>query len=471
MKRAQSTPAFSALGADKKLLNSADLQGSRLPTLRFDPRRHDYSGITRPRASSLVDVRTAAAAAAAGAAATPTSDDATSAPTAYGATTTTTTTSAPTPAPPPAEYGGSGAMSEGSEDGSDSSWRTAASERSVFDQALLARWDTALEDGLFRYDVTSCPTRTVEGRHGFVLQCNVGRAQKKRQTELSADRVCQDFDPAKFNFTKARQSELVFQFETCKMRTSPSMTAFDEKAEPVPARASPNCVLINVSPIEYGHVLLVPRILDCLPQRLDRDVIHLALHMAAESDNKHFRLGFNSLGAYATINHLHFQGYYLYQDFPVELAATRPVADCGNGVVISETVDYPVRLLVAETTTLRLAHLAGVLSSVCGRFQDQDQPFNILICDCGRRVFVVPQRFSRAVANGEVPQDVLDTQVNPAVFEICGHVVLKSDKDYLEFNEAKACHLLEQASLSEDDFGAVKAAIHRDVEAAAAASA
>jgi GDP-L-galactose phosphorylase len=26
---------------------------------------------------------------------------------------------------------------------------------------------------------------------------------------------------------------------------------------------------LQVSPIEYGHVLLIPRVLDCLPQRID----------------------------------------------------------------------------------------------------------------------------------------------------------------------------------------------------------
>jgi GDP-L-galactose phosphorylase len=62
-----------------------------------------------------------------------------------------------------------------------------------------------------------------------------------------------------------------------------------------------------VSPIEYGHVLLIPRVLDCLPQRIDRDSFLLALHMAAEAGDPYFRLGYNSLGAFATINHLHFQ--------------------------------------------------------------------------------------------------------------------------------------------------------------------
>jgi hypothetical protein len=67
------------------------------------------------------------------------------------------------------------------------------------------------------------------------------------------------------------------------------------------------CGGAQVSPIEYGHVLLVPRVLDCIPQRLDADNLLLALHMAQEADNPYLRIGYNSLGAFATINHLHFQ--------------------------------------------------------------------------------------------------------------------------------------------------------------------
>jgi GDP-L-galactose phosphorylase len=62
-----------------------------------------------------------------------------------------------------------------------------------------------------------------------------------------------------------------------------------------------------VSPIEYGHVLLIPRVLDCLPQMIDPESFLLALQMAAEAASPYFRLGYNSLGAFATINHLHFQ--------------------------------------------------------------------------------------------------------------------------------------------------------------------
>ena len=69
--------------------------------------------------------------------------------------------------------------------------------------------------------------------------------------------MAQQFDGGKFNFNKALQKEVLFQFEPA------AEASFDPM---VPVTESPNLVYINVSPIEYGHVLLVPRVLDCLPQ-------------------------------------------------------------------------------------------------------------------------------------------------------------------------------------------------------------
>ena len=66
--------------------------------------------------------------------------------------------------------------------------------------------------------------------------------------------VCQPWDPKKFNFTKALQKEVLFQFEPKPGSVAP------EYSPAAPASTSPNLVFINVSPIEYGHVLLVPRV-------------------------------------------------------------------------------------------------------------------------------------------------------------------------------------------------------------------
>jgi hypothetical protein len=54
-------------------------------------------------------------------------------------------------------------------------------------------------------------------------------------------------------------------------------------------------------------VLLVPKLHDYKPQQIDEASFRLALNFAAEAQNSSFRVGYNSLGAFATINHLHFQ--------------------------------------------------------------------------------------------------------------------------------------------------------------------
>jgi GDP-L-galactose phosphorylase len=58
---------------------------------------------------------------------------------------------------------------------------------------------------------------------------------------------------------------------------------------------------------------------------------------------------------------------------------------------------------------------------------------------------------------GEVSQELLDTQVNPAVWEISGHIVLKRRNDYEEASETSAWNLLAEVSLSEERFEEVKA--------------
>lgn len=61
--------------------------------------------------------------------------------------------------------------------------------KSLLDGMLLALWEECAEQGLFRYDVTACPTKVVPGIYGFVAQLNEGRALKKRPTEFRVDQV------------------------------------------------------------------------------------------------------------------------------------------------------------------------------------------------------------------------------------------------------------------------------------------
>ncbi|KAI3754098.1 hypothetical protein L2E82_26237 [Cichorium intybus] len=321
------------------------------------------------------------------------------------------------------------------------------------DSLLLGEWEDRMERGLFRYDVTACATKVIPGELGFVAQLNEGRHLKKRPTEFRVDKVLQPFDENKFNFTKVGQEEVLFQFEA----SEDGEVQFHPYA-PIDVDRSPSVVAINVSPIEYGHVLLIPRILECLPQRIDHESLLLALYMAREAGSQYFRLGYNSLGAFATINHLHFQAYYLSVPFPLEKAPTRKITDLNGGVVISEILNYPVKGLVFEGGN-SIEDLSNAVADSCICLQDNNIPYNVLISDSGRRIFVLPQCYAEKQALGEVSGELLDTQVNPAVWEISGHMVLKRKEDYEGASEEKAWRLLAEVSLSEERFQEVVAII------------
>lgn len=327
-------------------------------------------------------------------------------------------------------------------------------DTSLPEKVLCKEWDRRFEQGLFRYDVKACDTKVTEGVYGFVAQLNEGRASKKRATEFRVDKVVQPFDGSKFNFQKAAMKEVLFQFTAGAV----SHTHYHSKAACTP---SPNLVLINVSPIEYGHILLVPRVNDCIPQVVDQTSVLFALQCSMEVQNPFFRLGYNSLGAFGTINHLHFQGYFLEMPYPVEIAPTAPVVGLPEkvrGVHIERLQAYPVHGWVFSGAD-NVDSMASVVGAVCMQLQALDVPHNLLICDMGSRVILWPQCYAAKQAQDKVPQAVLDTGVNPAAFEIAGHMVLKRREDYEEMSQERAWSILEHVSLTNEEMERLQAKV------------
>ena len=321
--------------------------------------------------------------------------------------------------------------------------------QSLLDSLTIAEWESKMDQGLFRYDVTTCPTHVMPGNYGFIAQLNEGRAAKKRPTEFQVDKVIQAFDDAKFNFCKAGQNEILFTFE--EQLDEHSNVEFEEAFV---VAGSPNLVMINVSPIEYGHILLVPRVLDKLQQLVTPDTLLLALQFAHEANNPYLRVGYNSLGAYAPNNHLHFQAYYLSAAMPLERARTSLIAKKKHGastIRVERLVDYPVNGLVFESGG-DLEDTATLIGGFCQRLAAKNIPHNMLIVDKGARVFILPNAFSQRKARKELPEDVLESQVDPAVFEISGHQLMKRKEDYERMDEAWVLRLLRCACFDEEAF-------------------
>lgn len=267
---------------------------------------------------------------------------------------------------------------------------------SLFDHHVCTGWDECVKLQKFKYDLSTTESRTLSGTLGFVAQLNEGRATKKRQTEFRVDKVKQAFDDRKFNFSKVCGSEVLFRFEPIEedFIVRKSMDDIQQNSifvpewkEPPHVHESPNLVIINVSPIEYGHILLVPRVKDNLPQQVSPSTMHFALQMAAESNNPFFRIGFNSLGAYGSVNHLHFQGYYLDAPFPVERAPTVPIPGMPmirKHVKVTQLSEYPVRGIVMEIVEDSrifnpLEHLAQLCGNACRKLAEKNIPHNIFI--------------------------------------------------------------------------------------------
>lgn len=96
-----------------------------------------------------------------------------------------------------------------------------------------------------------------------------------------------------------------------------------------------------------------------------------------------------------------------------------------------------------------------MVGDAANAMQQYNIPHNILIADCGARVFIFPQCYAEKQARGEVPEHLLDIGVNPAVWEISGHMVLKRREDYDNFSEAAAWELLAAVSLTEEELDKV----------------
>ncbi|ERE79870.1 tubulin polyglutamylase TTLL13 [Cricetulus griseus] len=154
--------------------------------------------------------------------------------------------------------------------------------RSRFDSALCSAWKQRVELGLFRYRLEDLQTQILPGSVGFVAQLNIERGVQRRPPQ-NIKSVRQEFDPEQFNFTKIRPGEVLFRLQR-------------EPNGPAASKQEDIFVVINVSPLEWGHVLLVPEPAHGLPQRLLPGVLRAGLEAVLLSLHPGFRVGFNSLG-------------------------------------------------------------------------------------------------------------------------------------------------------------------------------
>uniref|UniRef100_A0A8C5RPQ8 GDP-D-glucose phosphorylase 1 n=1 Tax=Laticauda laticaudata TaxID=8630 RepID=A0A8C5RPQ8_LATLA len=301
---------------------------------------------------------------------------------------------------------------------------------SRFDRALRDGWAERLRRGLFRYRLGRLPTRLLPGRLGLVAQLNVQRATERRRPQ-QVRAVRQSFDPRQFHFGQIRREEALF----C-LRRRPGSAG--------------TLVAINVSPLERGHVLLVPEPALALPQVLTAEALLAGLEAVLLSAHPGFRLGFNSLGAFASVNHLHLHAFYLDWELWVESAPGEPLLP-EAGLYLLREAPAPAFLFYCDDGA-QVEPLAHRIGRVTGHLTQREIAHNLFAtrgaapegplgsrARPGIRVLL----WARKACFGAKQESAF----NVAVCELAGHLPTKTVQEYEGLSEASALHRIQQCLL------------------------
>ncbi|XP_077173965.1 GDP-D-glucose phosphorylase 1 [Paroedura picta] len=322
-------------------------------------------------------------------------------------------------------------------------WRRGRGEASwspsAFDGALRRGWEDRLARGLFRYRLGELRTRVLPGPARLVAQLNPRRGTDRRAPQAVRS-VRQGFDAAQFNFTQIRPAEVLFALG-----------------------ARGVLVAINVSPLEFGHVLLLPEPALRLPQELTAEALLAGLEALLLSGHPGFRVGFNSLGAFASVNHLHLHAYYLAWELRVESVPARPLRPEAGLYLLQDGVPAPALLFYSDGGR-QLGQLARRVCRLTGYLARRGIAHNLFATRGaapdgppdgrpGVRVLLWPRR----ACFGARPEAAFHV----ALCELAGHLPLTAARDFEALSEEAALRHIRRCLLPEPEL----AQLHRELAA------
>ena len=273
--------------------------------------------------------------------------------------------------------------------------------------------------------------RTLEGCLGVHVHFSHEHFARKRVGDIKRggeSHVVRKSDPDAFNFTKIQEEEVLYELEIS---------------------STPISVIVCASPLLANHVLFVPERSRELPQVLTEELLHIGLQLSLLSGRKDFRLLFNSLGGYASVNHFHFHGLYLedMQRLPVEDAQRSRLGGARGELLVEILVDtaWFCRGLVLSAADVDTLALFG--GRVLRHLQAEDIAHNLMVAPSKELpvIYLFPRQWEEKVR--EKPG------FNAAILEIAGLLFAHDEERFKNFDEDQVSEIFrEDVSLSSDDF-------------------
>lgn len=327
---------------------------------------------------------------------------------------------------------GTGAIGNGSSNGFSSSPEEG---QSLLDAFLLSQWEDHSWKGQLAYDVTMCETKIVSGGKQLIAQLNE-KLCSNFLTEFE-NNALQPLCPFRPSYIKTLKENLLF----CVSKGE------KECSELVPSAMLPKdgtLILINVNPVEYGHVFLVPYDTHQRPF-LGKRMLQLVAQLAAEVNSCSFHVSYeHNISGHS--DHIYFQAAYFANPFPVESFSTIDIYGGGvnKGLSICEMANYPLKALVFMSKNMGI--LVEVVTEICLTLQkDEHTFFSLLISDCGAKLFLFPQ----------VHLSVPGTR-NLSAWECGGYFMYNTKSEFVAASESELCKRMASVSLGNEDFEALK---------------
>ncbi|CAB9523086.1 GDP-D-glucose phosphorylase 1 [Seminavis robusta] len=277
--------------------------------------------------------------------------------------------------------------------------------------------------------------KSLPGTLGLISEFEPSLFGHKRPATVSSHDMDEPFNADKFHFNKVGPEEVLV------------LIHFQEQEE-----TTHHPILVNVSPLMYGHGLLIPWGDEGLPQQLIPKAVTLAIQvLQVSASNCEFCIGFNSLGAFSSVNHLH-----LHVLFPSELDHEARLG--GEDPLMGGRKDFPIAYAPIEMTVTRgyedcqvdlldwmipcfsfrqCTTLQAAVSRFVRFLHTQQIPHNVLFLkeDSSTRVVVIPRQ----------PQHHFDANkhgFNAALGEISGMLIAKTRHQFEAFEEARVRQIM-----------------------------
>ncbi|XP_060559862.1 GDP-D-glucose phosphorylase 1-like isoform X1 [Ruditapes philippinarum] len=336
-------------------------------------------------------------------------------------------------------------------------WQQTECQQSKFDETLQSGWDKAVEDGHFRYKLDIEETRVI-GSKKYIAQLNVKRAQERRKPDV-IESVNQPFNPASFNFLKIKPPEILLELvKEDDSRPNNQINQAQQNGTDKQAVKKRNLVVINVSPLEYGHVLLVPDIDACQPQVLTESSMRVSLEMMLLSKHRGFRIGFNSLCAFASVNHAHLHAYYLDRELFVESVPVKHI--CGD---LYELDAMPAKGFAFQLHKTGVDKLSKIIFHIADYFQKHEVAHNMYMIrgpvfnedqhSTNRtiRVYLWPRK--KFIGSMWLKDE---EAFNVALVELAGHLPVKVKEMFYDLDEEKIESTIRDAALEDREYNSIK---------------